>query len=506
MGIRGDDRRRCVGAIEATLMKRLRANHTWTSEADLIATAGGLLNTDNAVVRFAVTDAVKVGAIVPIGAGFSLPGCNIMERFCADRISSMATGKFEAAQLSLRRRWTKSEVEAELLSFERSEDLALNPEQRQSVQAVVVHQACLLVGGPGVGKTTVLKAIHHVAEKMDIVVHQAALSGRATQRMKEATGRSASTIASLLIRADKGEIALGDGVLLIIDESSMIDLATLYRLVSHFKPGVRLLLVGDTGQLPPIGFGLTFHVLAENTGIPKTELRRVMRQSAESGIPEVCAAIRSGRPPALRSSLHGDDGVAFIEAATDDLVGSVMDVVAKLGGIGRAQIIGSVKSGAGGTFEFNTQFQAVASVGRSPLCDRFVSGDPIIATRNDYDIGIMNGDLGVAMGETADHELEADFNGRRIVLPRDYLQNVDLAYAITCHKSQGSQFERVIIPVTRSRLMDRTLLLTAVSRGHKQLFLVGDRAGFDDAIISTPGANLRQVGLRHYLNALKELN
>jgi len=337
-------------------------------------------------------------------------------------------------------------------------------------------------------------------------VHQAALSGRATQRMKEATGRPALTIAGLLVRVDQGEIELGDGVLLILDESSMIDLATLYRLTSHFKPGVRLLLVGDTGQLPPIGFGLTFHVLADDPSIPKTELKTVMRQSAESGIPEVCAAIRSGRPPELLTGWGDREGVAFIDAKPEEIVDHVMDALARMGGLGNAQIIGSVKRGLGGTFEFNRQLQALAGSGKPLLCGRFFLGEPVIATRNDYDIGIMNGDLGVIMGETQDHEIEADFSGRKITIPRSYLENVDLAYAITCHKSQGSQFERVIIPVTPSRLMDRTLLLTAVSRGQKQVLLIGDRSVFENAVASPPVSNRRQVGLRHQLSSMKEVN
>ncbi len=506
MGISTDDKRRCVGAIEAALIKRLQSNHTWTAADELVKIASGLLKSPVTLVRTAVADAISIGAIVSVGDGFALAGCAIMERFCANRLSSMTAGKFEAAQLSFRRQWSESEIEAELDVFERSEGYALNVEQRRSVHAALYHRASLLVGGPGVGKTTALQAIHHVAEKADMVVHQAALSGRATQRMKEATGRQALTVAGLLVRVDQGDIELGDGVLLILDESSMIDLATLYRLTSHFRPGVRLLLVGDTGQLPPIGFGLTFHVLADDPNIPKTELKKVMRQSAESGIPAVCAAIRSGRQPELLTGWSDREGVAFIDAKPAEVVDHVMDVLAQMGGIGKAQIIGSVKRGLGGTFEFNRQLQALAGSGKPLLCGRFFLGEPVIATRNDYDIGIMNGDLGIVMGETQDRELEADFSGRKITIPTSYLENIDLAYAITCHKSQGSQFERVIIPITRSRLMDRTLLLTAVSRGQKQVCLIGDRTLFEEAVALPPVSNRREVGLRHQLSSMKEMN
>jgi len=277
----------------------------------------------------------------------------------------------------------------------------------------------------------------------------------------------------------------------------------LYRLTSRFKPGVRLLFVGDPGQLPPIGFGLTFHILADDPIVPKTELTTVMRQTAESGIPRVCAAIRSGRSPELLAGLGQREGVAFLDATTEEVLDRVMDVLAELGGIGSAQIICSVKRGPAGTFEINRHLQALVGVGKPLLGGRFFPGEPIIATRNDYDIGVMNGDLGIAIGETQSRELEADFNGRKISLPISYLPNIELAYAITCHKSQGSQFERVIIPITPSRLMDRTLLLTAVSRGQKQVYMVGDRAVFDSAITSPPVSSQRQVGLRHHLASMK---
>jgi exodeoxyribonuclease V alpha subunit len=503
LGIVGDDERRLVGAIEAALIKRLHANHTWTATDELIRLGKRFLGGSDALSRAALRAAANSGAIVSVGDGFELAGCEIMERFCAERLSSIAAGRFEAAQRTLRPRWTAAEIEIELDGFDEAEGFALNEEQRQSVHAALLHRVSLLLGGPGVGKTTVLKAIHHVAEKMNLVVHQAALSGRASQRMREATNRPAFTIAALLVRVDKREIELGEGVLLILDECSMIDLGTLYRLLSHFKPGVRILFVGDPAQLPPIGFGLTFHILAEDPSIPKTELTLVMRQTAQSGIPAVCSAIRSGRPPSLLEGLFDREGVAFLNAEMDQVFDRMMDVLADLGGIGSAQIIGSVKGGLVGTLEINRRLQALVAGDRQLICGRFFAGEPIIATRNDYDIGVMNGDLGNIIGETESGELEAEFNGRRTAVSKDYIPNVDLAYAITCHKSQGSQFERVIIPVVASKLLDRTWLTTAVSRGQKQVFLIGNRLVFDRSVAAPPVSNQRQVGLRHHLSSMR---
>lgn len=502
MGIVDNDRRRMVGAIEAALIWRLDANHTWTATDELIKLGRRYLGGSTPASKDALSAAVDAAAIVSVGDGFELAGCEIMERFCAERLSSMAAGKFEAPQFALRPHLSAAEIEAELDGFDQAEDYALNVDQRQAVHSALLHRVSLLLGGPGVGKTTALKAIHQVAEKMNLVVHQAALSGRASQRMREATNRAALTIAALLVKVDKGEIDLGDGVMLILDECSMIDLGTLYRLLSHFKPGVRVLFVGDPGQLPPIGFGLTFHILADDPSVQKTELTLVMRQTAESGIPEVCRAIRSGKPPRLLAGLASREGVAFMNASADEIFDQMMDVLAGLGGIGSAQIIGSVKRGSVGTIEINRRLQSLVSGRGQPICGRFFVGEPIITVRNDYDIAVMNGDLGTVLGETKSGELEAEFGGRRIIIPSSYLQNVDLAYAITCHKSQGSQFEHVVIPITKSKLLDRTWLLTAVSRGQKQVFLIGDRSAFDRAIAAPPISNQRQVGLRHYLPSI----
>lgn len=502
MGVADNDTRRMVGAIEAALIKRLHANHTWTATGELMKLGRRYLGGTAAASRGAVQAAVDAGAIVSVGDGFELAGCEIMERFCAERLSSMAAGDFEAAQFALRPHLSVAEIDAELSGFDHSEGYALNVEQRHAVHSAVKHRVSLLLGGPGVGKTTVLKAIHQVAEKMNLVVHQAALSGRASQRMRDATSRAAFTIAALLVKVDKGEIELGDGVLVILDEGSMIDLGTLYRLLSHFKPSVRVLFVGDPGQLPPIGFGLTFHILADEPRVQKTELTLVMRQTAESGIPEVCRAIRSGEPPRLLAGLANREGVAFLKAGADGIFDQMMDVLADLGGIGRAQIIGSVKRGSVGTVEINRRLQTLMSGGRQLVCGRFFAGEPIIAMRNDYDIAVMNGDLGTVIRETESGELEAEFNSGRIVIPLSYLQNVELAYAITCHKSQGSQFKRVIIPVVESKLLDRTWLLTAVSRGQKQVFLIGERSVFDRAVAASPISHQRQVGLRHHFTSI----
>ena len=163
----------------------------------------------------------------------------------------------------------------------------------------VHHPLSVLTGGAGTGKTTVLQVIHDIAEQVGVPVLQMALSGRAAQRLREATGRAASTIAAFLRAAAQGSVHPASEPLIIIDESSMLDLPLMYSLVRALPARARLLLVGDPYQLPPIGFGLIFHVLAASPSVPRVELVEVHRQAQSSGIPQIAREIRHGIVPSL---------------------------------------------------------------------------------------------------------------------------------------------------------------------------------------------------------------
>ena len=294
---------------------------------------------------------------------------------------------------------------------------------------------------------------------------------------------------------------LDDEPLVIIDESSMADLATMYRLLRRFPPGVRLLLVGDPGQLPPIGFGLVLHVLAggvEPAAVPRTVLTVPRRQSHASGIPHVCETIRRGVVPVLGAPDWDDaEGASFVQASPEDVTDTIIDVLAHLGPRTQAQVVGSVKGRPGGVTDINRTLQRLHAPGRGPqLNGRFFAGDPVLVTRNDYDLGVMNGDLGVALENEEGGGLRCRFDdGGKVLSAAMLFEHVELAYAITCHKAQGSQFPIVIVPVTPSRLLDRTLLLTAISRAQLRVIVVGDSATFAAAITRPPNPELRRVGL-----------
>jgi exodeoxyribonuclease V alpha subunit len=497
MGLVAADPRRRAGAVEAACARALTLGHTYLPAGELSAAVARLLSVSLPTADATVAQAAARGVVTAHAGGYQLPGTHIMEQFVERRILSMHTGRCAPAQIRLAPPMTRARVEELLDAFDASQATTLTHEQRDAVWMAVTERISLLLGGPGVGKTTVLKAVHHVATAQQQTVHQAALAGRAARRMSEATGRTATTIMGLQMAIDSAKLVLDDEPLVVIDEASMCDLATVYRLLRRFPDGVRVLLVGDPGQLPPIGFGLTFHVFARAADIPRTTLTQVMRQTAASGIPAVCTAIREGRVPSLDApDWNHLDGVSFIDAAPDHVTDTVIDVLARVGGVGAAQVVGSVKRGPGGTIDINARLQALCGPPKTQLNGHFYAGDPVIATRNDAELGVLNGDLGVAVSNAEAGGLLCRFDAGDIEIPTSYLfEHLELAYAITTHKAQGSEFPCVIIPVTPSRLLDRTLLLTAVSRAQRQAILIGDRALFARAVAAPATPDLRLVGL-----------
>ncbi len=496
LGIQDDDERRLVGAVEASCAHRLAAGDTWHDVDSLRDAVAHRLGLPRKAADRALVLAVERGAVVRHADGFQLPGAWAMERFVAKRIVDMAAGRFVPAQRRIEYPLTPDEVHTALDQFDAARGYPLTQEQRSAVWMATTEPVSALLGGPGVGKTTVLRAVHAICARSHRTVHQAALSGRAAQRMAEATGRPASTIASLLARMETGALTLDDEPLLVIDESSMVDLGILYRLLARIPLGVRLLLVGDPGQLPPIGFGLVFHVLAVDSAVPRTTLTLPQRQTAASGIPAVCEAIRNGVVPAMQNFAPSTAaGVTFLASKAEHMTQAVLDVLASMVDAGGAQVVGSVKNGDGGVTEINRTLQRLRAPGRTQLNGRFFEGDPVIATENDYDLAVMNGEMGEVIGNTDDGGLRIRFDSGEKEVPGHHLDKLDLAYAVTTHKAQGSQFKRVVVPIVSSRLLDRTLLLTAVSRAQEQVVIVGDRAVFEQAVRAPSSPSLRLVGL-----------
>ena len=225
-----------------------------------------------------------------------------------------------------------------------------------------------------------------------------------------------------------------------------------------------------------------------------------MRAAAETGIPQASQAIRSGIVPDLAAYSGLGVGVSFIDAADAEIADTVLEIVNDLGGIAESQIIGAVKRGPAGTQTINAMFHELLEDGR-PSNGTFREGEPVIQLVNDYDLGVMNGSLGVVVSAVDPEVLVIDFDGENVVVPFQGWDDIDYAYGITCHKAQGSQFRRVVVPILPSRLLDRTLLYTAVTRAREQVVLVGDRRAFEEAILAPPNPSRRKTAMAHHLAA-----
>ena len=481
MGVETNDRRRLIAACEAVLNARLAEGETLMATDALRKAAGALLGFP---VGDDVLDAAsRLGAIRRRPTGWQAPGAALMEDAIAQRIADeLASGSRMATVLPL---------------TDGCEDgPGLNAGQAAAVAMAIASNFSLLVGGAGTGKTTTLRAICRAAAAAGIPVEMMALSGRAALRMREATGQQARTIAGWLNGVAAGHVDLSGLPLIIVDEASMVDLGSLYRIMLVAPEGCRFLLVGDDGQLPPVGFGLTFHALLEVDAIPRTVLTEVMRQAAETGIPAVAQAVREGILPDLPTyDPDADVGVAIAACDTRDVVGTAVSIRRCLP---TAQIVGSIKGAGdptdGGTAAINAALHDAWAAARRLDPSTWLRGEPVIWTVNDYDLNLWNGSLGKVVDMT-DEGLSVRFDEGYRILPVDLLDHLEPAWAITTHKAQGSQFETVVVPVTQSRILDRTLLYTALTRGTRRVVLVGDPTVTRDALRRPPHASRRSTFL-----------
>ncbi len=488
MGIAREDPRRLVAAAEATCYERLAMAHTWTSREGFVTGVGRILGCGRSMAAKATEKALDAHAIVFTGEGIQGLGPCSMERFIAARILAMAEGGMSPHH--------PEHLDRIFTAFTAQTGFILNEAQRKAVSLAATNPIACITGGAGVGKTTVLKAIHLACELLGLgEVHQMALSGRAAKRMRDATGREAYTIAAFIKAADSMHIKLDHKSLLVVDEASMLDLPYCYRILRRMTPESRLLLVGDSAQLPPIGFGLTFHALVGN--VPTVELTEIHRQAADTGIPQVSVEVRRGEVPLLARYSRYGVGVSFLEADPTKIVDRIMDVVDDLGGIGNCQVIGPIKNGPAGVRTVNQVFHDLITAGRARR-QGFAEGEPVIWTVNNYELGLLNGSLGKV--KAVQEGLLVDFDGAEQLLEDAEAKDMELAYAITVHKSQGSQFERVVVPVFESRLLDRTLLYTAITRAEKQAVLVGSRDAFERAVVAAPSPSRRETGMKIHLS------
>ena len=519
-GIARDDDRRLRGAVEEGCYRALSRGHTAVLSGALSDAVAKLLGAPPPGVRWrdflsrALTAGLEGGCFVQAGHGLQLVGAMVMERQVAKAFHQRLT---QTAERSLA---TPDEVDTLIHSVFVKDGVELNSEQRRAIHVAASEPFACITGGAGVGKTTVLKALYHLYEERGVHIVQVALAGRAAKRMHEATGRPASTIASFL-RTEQGP-SLPDPCVLVIDEASMVDIISMSRVCDGMPSHVRFVLVGDPSQLMPVGPGLVLHSVGNVPSVPSVELKTVKRYGGK--IAELAAAVRAGRWLELDSNEAGP--AAFLPCEDS----KIADLVVELYALDpeNTQILSPLRNGPAGTKRLNELCQVRFTKDRPPVTcwnDEFQTeevcglreGDLVLCTRNIWSKGLQNGSLGRVtevesvprrMGVDEDNDLARALawiewdDGERRALTVDMLDDVELGYAITVHKAQGSQWQRVIVPVVNSQMLDRTLIYTAITRAQHQVMLVGDAQAAQSAVIAPPRSESRNVGLDIALAAL----
>ena len=394
----------------------------------------------------------------------------------------------------------------------------LTAEQWEAVGGAFASRLSVITGGPGVGKTVCTRAIVAEAAAAGVKVALCAPTGRAARRLEEATGHSAMTIHRMIEWMPGREPRFRPGhplpaELVIVDESSMLNLRLAEVLLGALAESTHVVFVGDADQLPPIGAGKPFDDLIASGIVPVTRLRHIFRQAARSMITTAAHAINEGRPPGLEPEPGQERDFHFLERraperAADAVVEVVSERVAE--GLGfdpirEVQVLAPIYRTAVGIDALNERLrQRLNPDGAPALNERFRIGDRLIQTRNSHELGLMNGSICFLVSDDPDEEaivVETD-DGGSLVVPYDEAATLRLAYAISVHKSQGCEVPVVVCVCHRShsRMLTRPLIYTAITRARSACVLVGDRSALEIAVKRDDGGR-RHSGLRERLSA-----
>ena len=422
--------------------------------------------------------------------------------------------------------FTKFEGETSLIEEqERKVGLELDPAQREAVEAALQHKVLIITGGPGTGKTTIVRFMLGLLRPRIPAIALAAPTGRAAKRITETTGAAASTIHRLLEASNMGfqrdrENPL-EQELLILDETSMIDTLLMDSLLEAVPSASRLILVGDVDQLPSVGAGAILLDLIESGSIPVVRLNQIFRQAADSYITVNAHKVRRGELPDFGSSSPQTDvdnqllDFYFIkESDPEKIVKKILLMNSEripqrfeLDPMMDVQVLTPMHRGITGAIHLNRKLQDMLNPDAKGLEHReqwLRIGDKVMQQQNDYEKQVFNGDLGIIVNcDTKTKELHVQFEQDIVHYQTNELDQLTLAYAITVHKSQGSEYSAVIMPITSHHYMmlQRNLLYTAITRGKQLVVLIGTEAAIRKAV-KNEETTRRFTGLLHQLSEL----
>jgi exodeoxyribonuclease V alpha subunit len=512
-GFAPDAPQRVEAGLLYTLDEANAEGHTGYPRPELIARCARLLEVAPEVAIQAVDTLVADGLLKPLEVPGDPAPAELLFRSRFHRAEEAIAR--ELARIDRGEAYTRfKDVTRTMAQLERESGLYLGEEQRAAVEAALAHKLLVITGGPGTGKTTIIRFILGLVAGTVPALALAAPTGKAAKRLAEATGRSASTIHRLLEAGPRGfgrtEERPIDAELVIIDESSMIDTLLMEALLAAIPAHARLVLVGDVDQLPSVGPGRVLGDLIASGCLPVVRLETVFRQSAASRITANAHAIRKGILPNLaRPDGEGLTDFYFLPEAepariVEKIRTMVMERIPERFGFdprSEVQVLTPMHRGLTGALHLNRMLQewlnpkgAEVPYGEQP----YRVGDKVMQTRNDYEKDVFNGDMGAIQAYDADAGLlRIDFDGRDVIYERKGLENLTLGYAITVHKAQGSEYPAVVLPLTTQHaiMLQRNLLYTAITRGRRLVVVIGTERAVALAVHNARPV-VRHTGLR----------
>jgi exodeoxyribonuclease V alpha subunit len=518
LGIQKTAMIRIRAGISYALTQAMDAGHCGLPTGELVPLAAELLETQQELVETAlnleVSDGTVIADTVDGTACVFLGGLYRAEQVVAERLRCLVDGPLP---------WAHIDPEKALPWIERKIGLALAESQVAAIRLALMSKVLVVTGGPGVGKTTIVNAILRILAAKGVNLLLCAPTGRAAKRMTEATGFEAKTIHRLLeVDPKSGGFRRGSDhplacSLLVIDETSMVDVLLMQALLRAVPDHAALLVVGDIDQLPSVGPGQVLADVIASGAVPVVRLTEIFRQAAQSRIITSAHRINRGSLPDL-SKPEGDSDFYFVQADDPDIAATrIIELVRTripqrfgLDPIRDIQVLCPMNRGGIGARSLNCELQSALNPAGDRKVERFgwtfASGDKVMQVENDYDKEVYNGDIGyVAEVDPEVGELTVRFDGRAVSYGFGELDTLVPAYAATIHKSQGSEYPAVVIPVLTQHyaMLQRNLLYTGVTRGKRLVVLVGQRKAIAIAVRNVSGRR-RWSKLKEWLGRVEE--
>ena len=526
VGIEEDSGKRLFGAASHVLRHNLKNGHTCLARQTVVQLVMRLTGVEEAAIEADIDQRIEEEELFSVQKNrefLFLPSMYNAERYIAMRLSMMLQNRF----------FVSRNIDEMIDRTEAEKGIHYESLQREAIREALQKSMLILTGGPGTGKTTTLNAIIDLLEDEGLSIAIAAPTGRAAKRVSEVTGRDAKTIHRLL-EVDFGSSEVTTFVhneqhplkadAVVIDEMSMVDTTLFESLLRGCRMGCKLILVGDSDQLPSVGPGNVLRDLIDSGCIPTVELKQVFRQAAESRIVTNAHRIVAGEYPDLKTKdndfffLRRQSAAAVLSTVTE-LVAKRLPASYGYSPLEDIQVLTPQRKGDLGVGALNESLQAALNPpqkGKREYKSTFATfreGDKVLQTRNNYDIewekpgtgekgmGIYNGDIGIIQRiDLVGGTMEIDFDGRRCEYTLEMAPELDLAYAVTVHKSQGSEYSAVVLPIFGGydKLYFRNLLYTAVTRARKLLIIVGSESRVYQ-MVDNNRKMLRYTGLKWFL-------